>query len=161
MHVQRAPATIQNESPYYILARRLCGSNPLMILGSYFRKQFHIAFTRSTVCSSLSLSASSNAKTRRAINFFREPVALGFHHRSFGAPNFDPLHVFFNYFSTARRWPLCPGILVLISPALFEPRPARHGERKKAVGQTAGGAQGRGRRRAPTVWLERSSWSFD
>lgn len=59
--------------------------------------------------------------------FFREPVALGF--RSFGAPNFDPLHVFFNYFSTGTVAPVS-SILVLISSALFESRPA-HGERKK------------------------------
>lgn len=63
--------------------------------------------------------------------FFREPVALGFR-CSFGAPNFDPLHVFFNYFSTATVASVS-GILVLISFALFESRSARVGERKKAV----------------------------
>lgn len=98
-----------NESPYYILARRLRDSNPLMILGSYFRKQFHIAFTP------FDSVPSPGRPVRKpgglSIFFFpREPVALGFH-RSFGAPNFDPLHVFFNYFSTARATvaSVCPG----------------------------------------------------
>lgn len=96
------------ESPYYILVRRLCASNPLMILGSYFRKQFHVPFAARASALPPLLGRPAMRKPGGLSIFFREPVALGFH-RPFGAPNFDPLHVFFNYFPTATLASLCPG----------------------------------------------------
>lgn len=117
-----------NESAYYFLVCRLRESNPLIILGSYFRKQFHVAFT-ARHCSSPVRARCENPEGYQF--FFREPVALGFR-CSFGAPNFDPLHVFFNYFSTATVASVS-SILVLISSALFESRSAHVGERKKVV----------------------------